>query len=41
MEVENTKYHLVNYVSKMVLSTKLLFLIHHNKITLQNVRTKD
>ena len=40
MEVENTKYHLVNYVSKMVLSTKLLFLIHYNKITLQNVRAK-
>jgi hypothetical protein len=38
--VENTKHHLVNFVPKVVLSTKLLIFIHHNKITLWNIRTE-
>jgi hypothetical protein len=34
------EHHLVNYVPKMILSTKLLLLIHYNKMTLQNIRTE-
>jgi len=29
---ENMKHHLVNYVFKMILSTKILLLIQHNKM---------
>jgi hypothetical protein len=34
---ENMKHYLVNYVFKMILSTKLLLLIQHNKMILRNV----
>jgi hypothetical protein len=34
------KQYLVNSIPKMVLSTKLLLIIHHNKIALQNIRNK-
>jgi hypothetical protein len=37
---KNIKHQLVNFVFKMLLSIKLLFFIHHNKITLQNVKIK-
>jgi hypothetical protein len=37
---KNIKHQLVNFVFKMLLSIKLLFFIHHNKITLQNVKMK-
>ena len=40
IEVENTKHYLINYAPKMILSTKLLIPIHHNKMTLWNVRTE-
>ena len=34
---ENMKHYLVNYVFKMIVSTKLLLLIQHNKMILRNV----
>jgi hypothetical protein len=37
---KNIKHQLMNFVFKMVLLIKLLFFIHHNKITLQNVKIK-
>jgi hypothetical protein len=40
IEVENTKHYLVSSAPKMMLFTKLLLLIHHNKIVLWNEKTK-
>jgi hypothetical protein len=37
---KNIKHQLMNFIFKMVLLIKLLFFIHHNKITLQNVKIK-
>jgi hypothetical protein len=39
IDVESMKQFLVNFILKMILSTKLPCLIHRNKIALQNIKT--